>query len=58
MPALEDYARYDGLALAELVARGEVSPSELLEAAIEQSEKRNPEPKAVICPMFDEARRD
>jgi amidase len=58
MPALDDYARYDGLGLAELVARGEVSPSELLETAIEQVEDKNPLLNAVICPMFDEARRE
>ena len=29
----EDYTDYDGLGLAELVAKGEVHPSEVLEAA-------------------------
>ena len=31
---IADYSEYDGLGLAELVSRGEVSPSELVEEAI------------------------
>ena len=33
--AITDYAAYDGLGLADLVRRKEVTPAELLEAAIE-----------------------
>jgi len=36
-----DYERYDALGLAELVRRKDVSPSDLLDAAIERVEARN-----------------
>jgi amidase len=36
-----DYERYDALGLADLVRRKEVSPEDLLEAAIERVEARN-----------------
>ncbi|CAM2063840.1 Amidase [Sulfidibacter corallicola] len=52
-----DYAQYDALGLAELVARGEVSPSELVEAAIARIERHNPTLNAVVTDMFEEARR-
>ena len=38
----EEYIRYDAIGLAELVARGEISPLELLEAAIQRTEVVNP----------------
>ncbi|HEX6054044.1 MAG TPA: amidase [Gemmatimonadaceae bacterium] len=50
-----EYERYDGLGLAELVRRGEVSPRELVEAAIERIEARNPAINAVVHRMYDEA---
>lgn len=34
-----DYADYDGFGLAALAAKGEVSPAELVEAAIERIER-------------------
>ncbi len=37
----DEYAKYDALGLAALVARGEVSALELLEAAIQQTEAVN-----------------
>lgn len=46
----------DAVALAELVRRGEVSPAELVDEAINRIEKLNPELNAVITPLFDEAR--
>jgi amidase len=51
-----DYERYDGLGLAGLVKDGTVSASELLEAAIERVEKRNPIVNAVVDQMYDEAK--
>ena len=33
---MRDYANYDGLGLAELVRKREVTPAELLDAAIER----------------------
>ncbi len=47
---------YDALGLAELVARGEVSPLELLEGAIERVAEVNPEINAVVTPMYEQAR--
>jgi len=51
------YEAHDALGLAELVRRGEVQPVELLEAAIERSERLNPKINAVVIPLFEEARR-
>jgi Asp-tRNA(Asn)/Glu-tRNA(Gln) amidotransferase A subunit family amidase len=53
---LDDYEKYDGLGLADLVRRKETTPEDLLEAAITRTEKRNPELNAVVIPMFEEAR--
>lgn len=53
---MRDYADYDGLGLAELVRRGDVTPAELLEAAIERIERRNPALNAVVYKAYDEAR--
>lgn len=52
-----EYARHDGLALAALVARGEVSPAELIEAAIGQIERHNGALNAVVYKAYEEARR-
>jgi len=46
----------DATALAALVRTGEVSPVELVEAAIDRIESLNPELNAVITPLFDKAR--
>ena len=53
----EDYESYDALDLAQLVKKGDVSADELLEAAIQRVEERNPKINAVVTPMYDEARR-
>jgi amidase len=53
---LAEYPRYDAVGLAELVARGEVSPAELLEEAIRRTELWNPVINAVIYRMYDHAR--
>jgi amidase len=52
-----EYARHDGLGLAALVARREVSPSELVEAAIAVIERHNGALNAVVFKAYDEARR-
>jgi amidase len=52
-----EYARHDGLGLAALVARGEVSPAELVEAAIACIERHNGALNAVVFTAFEEARR-
>ncbi len=54
---LPEYAEYDGVGLAELVAKGEVAPSDLAEAAIERIETHDPKLNAVTYKAFDEARR-
>ena len=54
--AFEEYADHDGLGLAALVAKGEVSPGELVEAAIERIEKHNGVLNAVVHKAYDEAR--
>lgn len=53
---MRDYANYDGLGLAELVRKRDVTPSELLEAAIERIERSNPKLNAVTYKAYDEAR--
>jgi len=53
---LPDYSEYDGLGLAGLVSKGEVTPAELVEAAIERIERHNPALNAVIHKAYDEAR--
>ena len=52
-----EYAQYDGLGLAALVRRKEVSPAELVEAAIERIERHNGTLDAVVHKAYDEARR-
>jgi amidase len=53
----KEYARFDGMGLAELVAKRDVTPSELTEEAIARIEKHNPALNAVIYKMYDEGRR-
>ncbi len=48
-----EYENYDGLGLAELVRKKEVSPAELCQAAISRIEKYNGPLNAVITPMFE-----
>ncbi|MBE7448748.1 MAG: amidase [Kofleriaceae bacterium] len=52
-----DYASHDGLGLAELVAKGQVHPRELVDEAIARIERDNPRLNAVIHRMYDAARR-
>ena len=51
MAGFEDYSQHDGLGLAALVRRGEVSPEELVAAAFDAIERVNPELNAVIRTM-------
>src|SRR6185295_51745 len=53
---MKNYADYDGLGLAELVRNRDVTPAELLEAAIERIERHNPKLNAVVYKAYDEAR--
>lgn len=52
----DDYEARDALGLAELVAHGDATPAELLEAAVSRAEKLGSVLNAVVIPMFDEAR--
>ncbi len=52
-----DYAEYDGLGLAKLVREGQVTPTELTEAAIERIERHDGALNAVVHRAFAEARR-
>lgn len=54
---LTDFAAYDGLGLAGLVRDKQVSPLELLEAAIERIERHNGVLNAVVHKAYEEARR-
>ena len=52
---MKDFERYDGLGLAELVKSRAASAKELLNAAIERIEARNPSVNAVVNRMYDRA---
>ncbi|TFG92835.1 MAG: amidase [Syntrophobacterales bacterium] len=58
MGTFKEYDRYDGLGMAELVRKKDVSPADLYEEAIGRIEKLNPALNAVIAPMFDLAKKD
>jgi amidase len=55
MISLKDYTAHDGLGLAELVARKEVTPDELAAAAFEAVTKLNPRINAVLHTLPREA---
>lgn len=57
MAAFAEYSRYDGLGLAGLVRRGEVTPQELAEAAYDAIERLNPTINAVVAELRDYADR-
>ncbi|MEW5913261.1 MAG: amidase [Thermodesulfobacteriota bacterium] len=56
MSGLEELAWLDATALAQLVRRREVTPLELVEAAIARCQALNPRLNAVITPMYEQAR--
>jgi amidase len=57
MGGFGEYESYDALGLAELVRRKAVSPRELLDAAIERVEARNPAINAVTMKLYDHGAR-
>ena len=57
MSVLPEYDRYDGLGLADLVRRKEVTAGEVIEEAIARIEVRNPAVNAVVNKMYDHARK-
>jgi amidase len=56
--AFAEYGEYDGLGLAELVRRGEVSPAELVEAALERADRHDPVLNAIVHRADESARRE
>jgi amidase len=54
---LPEYDSLDGLALADLVRRGDVSPAELVDAAIVRMDRRNSRCNAVVHFIDERARR-
>jgi amidase len=53
---MDDYGEYDGVGLAELVRRRQVTPAELIDAAQARIERHNGQVGAVVHQAFDEAR--
>ncbi|MCB0639502.1 MAG: amidase [Lewinella sp.] len=51
-----EYRQYDALGLAELVRKGDVTPTELAELAIARAEAVNPAVNAIIEPLYGMAR--
>ena len=51
----EQYSKYDGLGLADLVRRKEVSPRELVDSALDAIERVNPEVNCVVQTLRKEA---
>jgi len=54
----DDYDALDATAMARLVRDGEVHPRELVDAAIERADARNPALNALVHTQFDRARED
>jgi len=57
MSGFKEYDQYDGLGLAALVKKKEISAAEICEEAIARIERVNPVLNAVVTPMYDLARR-
>lgn len=57
MSGFADFEQYDALGLADLVRRRAVTPADLLDAAIERVEARNPTVNAVVSKLYDLGRK-
>ncbi|MBT6274981.1 MAG: amidase [Chromatiales bacterium] len=55
--AFTEYEQFDACGLADLIRRREVSPLEVVDAAIDRIESRNPKLNAVVATCFGEARK-
>ena len=51
----QEYASYDAIGLATLIRQGEVSPKEVLEAAVLKAESTNPALNAIVSALYDHA---
>ena len=56
MSGFAEYDNFDGLGLSELVRNGDISPVELLDEAIDRTERINGELNAVVYTLYEEAR--
>jgi amidase len=54
--SFKEFSQYDAIGLAELLKRGDVTPLEVVEAAIERIERLNPSLNAVVYPLYERAR--
>ena len=54
----DDYDDLDAVALAALVRAGEIDPRDLIDAAIERAEARDPQLNALVHRQFERARED
>ena len=54
--AIDNYAKYDGVGLAELVTKKKVKPIELIDEAIARAERLNPKLNFVVFKDYDRAR--
>ena len=52
-----DYESYDAVGLADLIRRGEVTPEEVLDSALERMAERDPKLGAVVISMEEQARK-
>src|ERR1019366_8650013 len=52
----DEYRKHDAVALAELVKKKEVTPSELLDIAIKRAEEVNPKINSVVTRFYDLAK--
>jgi amidase len=55
--AFKEYGSYDGVGLAELVRKKQVSPKELLDEAVTRTAKVDPQINAVVVKHYDHAER-
>ena len=55
---LSEYANFDGLGLAELIRRGEVTPRELKDLALAAIEKMNPKLNSVVQVLAEQAEKE
>jgi len=52
-----EYDQLDGLGMADLVRRGQLTAAELCAAAIARAEAVNPRINAIVFQLFEQARR-
>jgi Asp-tRNA(Asn)/Glu-tRNA(Gln) amidotransferase A subunit family amidase len=58
MALFDEYRSHDAVALAARVEKGDVSPGELLEAALSRADAVEPQIRSIVTPMFDSARKE